>query len=350
MSQDDGVTIDGGADFLRRIASHLQEIHTSPVRLLAIGSLTWDDSPRVSGLDDNHVRLLANLESPLPPITVHAPTLAVIDGAHRVRAALLQGRERIPAYVFGGSQDEAFLLSVSVNTTNGLPLSVVDRVSAARRILTAHPAWSDRAVATVAGMSASAVAALRRRATPAGDRPAVRIGRDGRLRPVDRAIGRERASEFIRANPTATLRQVAAAAGISPATVADVRDRLRRGVDPVPRGRRAGECRMDRSAPAMSRAHEGPDGEGRSLAGLTETLLRLRRDPALRFNDTGREVLRLLSICTATAQRRQRILTTVPAHCLGPLAELMHGYADVLRQFGEELEQANGNPTAIPRR
>ncbi len=337
MRNDGQLNVDGGDASVRRIASRVREIRTSPVQSLPIGSLQWSDSPRVLGENDAHVRVLAEVESTLPPIIVQQGTMAVIDGAHRVRAALLRGRKSIPAYFFEGTEEEAFLLSVSVNTMNGLPLSAADRVNAARRILHSYPQWSDRAIATIAGMSAGAVAELRRKSITAAESPSVRIGRDGRSRPLSSASGRERASELIKSNPNASLRQIAAEAGISPATVADVRNRLRRGADPIPSSQRAAMAQGTRAAKPAPKA---PTGERKSLAELAEILGKLRRDPSLRFNQTGREVLHLLSVFTTTAQQRQRILSTVPEHCRAALADLMHGYADILKLFGDELDQA----------
>ena len=338
MRSDGHPNTDSGDASVRRIASRMREIQNSPVRSLPIRALKWADSVRVLGESDAHVRMLADTESALPPIIVQQRTLVVVDGVHRVRAALSRGRESISAYLFEGGDEEAFLLSVSVNAANGLPLSTADRVNAARRILESHPQWSDRSIAVLAGMSAGGVAELRRKSVAAAADPPARIGRDGRSRPLNSASGRERASELIKNNPTASLRQIAAEAGISPATVADVRNRLRRGVDPIPRNQRAA---LAQNSPA---AQPAPN-EGKSLAELAGILGKLRRDPSLRFNQTGREVLHLLSLFTATAQQRQRILSTVPEHCRGPLADLMYGYADILKLFGDELDQT-GNRTA----
>src|SRR5262245_27830171 len=60
-----------------------------PVATVRISSLVLEDSPRLSGEDPDHTRLLAEAEGELPPITIHRSTMRVIDGAHRVQAALL---------------------------------------------------------------------------------------------------------------------------------------------------------------------------------------------------------------------------------------------------------------------
>jgi hypothetical protein len=68
--------------------------------------------------------------------------------------------------------------------SHGLPLSLADRRAAVERIVTSHPALSDRAIARIAGVGADAVAAGRKRSTAAVAQLDGRVGRDGRVRPV----------------------------------------------------------------------------------------------------------------------------------------------------------------------
>ncbi|MEV8047743.1 hypothetical protein ACF06D_09145 [Streptomyces griseoluteus] len=63
----------------------------------------------------------------------------------------------------------------------------------------------------------------------------------------------------------------------------------------------------------------------------------MRRDPSLRLNDAGRNVLRLLDACAVVVRDRGRVLDTVPAHCRRPLAELAEGYAGVWHLLAQEL-------------
>ena len=65
---------------------------TAPV-LVDVDELVLDGSPR-SQLDDNYARALARVRKPLPAVIVHAPTRRVIDGRHRVRAAILRGERQ----------------------------------------------------------------------------------------------------------------------------------------------------------------------------------------------------------------------------------------------------------------
>src|SRR5262249_7882976 len=110
----------------------------------------------------------------------------------------------------------------------------VDREAAAARILNSHPNLSDRAVADIAGLAARTVATLRVRVIPEGGHVTARVGKDGRIRPLNTADARRVASEMLSRHPESSLREVARVAGLSPGTVRNVRERLRRGDTPVP--------------------------------------------------------------------------------------------------------------------
>ncbi|MFD8756933.1 ParB/RepB/Spo0J family partition protein [Kitasatospora sp. NPDC059577] len=308
------------------------------------------DSPRTGGEDPEHLRTLAGLDQDLPPIIVHRPSMRVIDGMHRLRVAAAQGRPVIPARFFEGSERDAFVLSVQSNTRHGLPLSRADRVGAARRILTSHAEWSDRMVASVTGLSTKAVRELRRSESGTIPHAAARVGRDGRVRPLDSALGRLRAGELITANPLASLRAVADEAGISPGTVRDVRDRLRRGEDPVPAGRRttrpADRARPDRTrpappavgpAPGARQAGPGPQQPAQDLARVME---RLMSDPALRLTESGRHLLRMLTSSLLPPDQRDQLARSIPPHCADRVSRLALECAAAWREFAHQVETA----------
>ncbi|WP_344288640.1 ParB/RepB/Spo0J family partition protein [Streptomyces synnematoformans] len=224
----------------------------APAVAVPVASLRPGDSPRLAGIDPEHVRLLAALPG-LPPVLVHRRTMRVVDGMHRLHAARLRGDTTIPAVFFDGDETAAFLRAVERNLTGGLPLSLHDREAAAVRVLAAHRRWSDRAVAAATGLSPTTVGAIRRRSFAPSERDgggaraadgadAGRLGRDGRVRPLDASAGRLRASRVIARHPEASLRAIARAAGVSVGTAHDVRERLRTGRDPLPPrpGRAAG--------------------------------------------------------------------------------------------------------------
>lgn len=333
-----GLAGDPASNVLAYIAKCQQSVVESPVVTVPIKTLVADDSPRTEGEDDGHVRILAESERTYPPITVHRATMRVIDGGHRLRAAQLRGQSHIAVKFFDGEQEDAFVLSVTANANNGLPLSSADRIAAAGRILGFHSEWSDRAIASVTGLSARKVAEMRCRQAGADADSRVRVGIDGRVRPVNRVQGRELAGELIKANPEASLRQIAKAAGISPGTAADVRKRLRQGCDPVPvrlREEVVARNRQDRKATGdtVSRRRTRPSAD------LVPIFDALCKDPSLRFSETGRLVLRLFDSCAAAIRQKDRIVDNVPAHCREQVAELLLSYAEIWQDIAMELNE-----------
>ncbi|MBW5422532.1 streptomycin biosynthesis protein [Streptomyces sp. BG9H] len=300
-----------------------------------IGSLSTADSPRTSGVDPDHVEALAVVETPLPPITVHRSTMRVIDGLHRLRAAELRGARKIAVQYFDGPEDDAFVLAVESNVTHGLPLTTADRKRAAARIIATHPQWSDRMIASVSGIAPGTVADIRRRepGNRAGD--GSRIGHDGRVRPINGAEGRRLASELIAQNPALSLRQVARVASISPETVRDVRNRMMRGEDPVVRrGRQAGTG--ERVVAPRMRPSAVPDRDAAQDRAAAVT--RLKADPALRFSEVGRTLLRLLNIHTISMEEWDQIIDKVPPHCRGAVAYLAGESAEMWTEVATRMQ------------
>ncbi|RFC71510.1 ParB N-terminal domain-containing protein [Streptomyces sp. AcE210] len=294
------------------------------------------DSPRLAGVDDEHARVLAESGAVLPPIVIHRATRRVVDGMHRLQAAVLRGEDTIEARYFDGSDRDAFVLAVELNTAHGLPLCSADRAAAAERILESHPEWSDRAVSAVAGLSAKAVGAIRRKVLVEGHDVPARIGRDGRTRPLNSAAGRRRASELIAADPRASLRKIADQAGLSPGTVRDVRERMRRGEDPVPSALRTG-----RPAVGDADGHHRPQpfqlpsrSSGRDAAVMLEALV---NDPSLRLTENGRHLLRLLSTHAISRERRARIIESVPPHAVATVSEVARECASAWEDIARQL-------------
>lgn len=288
---------------------------SDPVVLVDLDDLREGGSPRVAGVDEGHVEMLAGVLDSVPPILVHRETLWVIDGVHRVRAARALGRTRLPARLVGGGAADAFVAAVRANTEHGLPLSVADRKAAATTILRTHPHWSDRMIADVVGLSAKTVAAAR-----TGDGTA-RTGRDGKVRPIDGARRRRVAARLLGENPDLSLRQVARMAGISPETARSVKVRLARGEDPA-------GC--DRKPPVRA-APTQPD--------LASVVRRLRADPSLRFTETGRALLRLMEAHAVSSGRWESIAGGVPAHCRSAVAAVAGEFARAWHAFAEQLER-----------
>lgn len=312
-----------------------EEIYRQPVVHVDIGSLVLTDSPRSSGADPDHVEAIAAAQNPLPPIVVSRATMRVIDGVHRVRAAVLRGDATITARFFDGDDASAFVLAVKLNVSHGLPLGLSDRKRAAQRIIMSHPQWSDRRVASVTGISPGTVADLRRRAPGGPGRSGSRVGQDGRVRPLDGTAGRRLAGQLMTENPHLSLRQVARAAAISPETARDVRNRLRNGEDLIPRQRQRslavdGDVVAERGIRPTALAVRPPREPVIDRATIVN---RLKADPALRYNETGRNLLRLLSLHTQWTEEWEAIVTNLPPHCSGVVADLAGQFASFWADF-----------------
>jgi len=312
-------------------------------QLIPVGSLSAADSPRLAGEVEEHARTLAESGAELPPIVVHRPTMRVVDGMHRLRAAVLRGDDLIEVRFVEGTAEDAFVLAVKLNAEHGMPLSRQDRVAAAARIMESHPAWSDRRIAAVTGLSPGMVGSLR---AQAGGTPqlALRIGRDGRKRPVDSAAGRLAASRVIAETPDASLREIASRAGIAVATARDVRRRMRLGQDPV----------TPKLRPALGTDTTAADAGGRSDASGTpatppvcESMLSsMRRDPSLRMSQIGRTLLHLLRAHLLTAEQRQDLIDGIPAHRTAEVAQMARVCASRWLEFAIDVEGRGSAGTA----
>jgi ParB-like chromosome segregation protein Spo0J len=313
--------------------------------MVPIARLTAADSPRTLPEDFSHMKILAESEEELPPILVHRPTMRVIDGRHRLRVADDLGRSCIAVRFFDGTESEAFALSVEGNTRHGLPLTLSERTAAARRIVASHPEWSDGVIASITALATKTVRALRRDA--AGDvlLAAVRVGLDGRVRPVDRAAGRLRAAEVIRENPEASLRTIAREVGISPWTVRDVRERLRRGEDPLPSKPRSREKPAD-NRPVRPLSHAVPRRRPAGTPrGASNRLDGLMSDPALKYSEQGRVLLRILAANVLPVEKRDMLVRSVPLHCRSTVHQLANEYAEAWRDFALRVNPP-GDPGA----
>jgi hypothetical protein len=276
----------------------------------------------------------------LPPILVDRRTMQVIDGMHRLMAASLKGQETVDVEFFDGSPADAFLLAVEANVTHGLPLSLADRRAAAERIIALHPHMSDRGVGESAGLAARTVAVIRRRSADAGSQLNARVGRDGKVRPLNGAEGRRRAAALLVEQPGASLREVARGAGVSPATARDVRLRLERGEEPAPAHQAEEAAGSPGPGPGPGPSPSPSPDERRPVpptaVGALEKLL---RDPALRHSEQGRRLLRVLQLSAVGAQEWPAAIAALPPHCAATVAQLTRQYGQMWLGFSQELEK-----------
>ncbi|MEU6409356.1 ParB N-terminal domain-containing protein [Microbispora sp. NPDC046933] len=350
----------------------MADLRRLPWEIVPVRDLTSSLSPRKQREDPAHVRLLAETDRVFDPLLVHRPTMRVIDGMHRLRAAVLKGRSEIAVRFFEGSEADAFVLSVRLNVGHGLPLTLDERKEAARRIITSHPHWSDRVVAESTGLSAKTVAGVRRRLGGPGQHEYSRVGRDGRSRPLSSVEGRRSAAALLAANSEISLRELSRKTGLSVGTVRDVRERLDRGQDPIPDRlrarertgagprsmttpardgaatprtgavRRAAEARRPHGQ-SPSRGETRPAGHAAGEAVETASALRkLARDPSLRATESGRMLLRMLLATEVGPAQWKEIAEAIPAHCM-PLIR-----AVVLKRSEEWKRLASMVPGGFP--
>lgn len=305
----------------------------APWEWVPVTALTLDFSPRLEGENPQHTRVLAEAETPLPPILVHRPSMRVIDGTHRLRAALLKGEEAIAVRFVDGSESEAFVLAVRANIAHGLPLTTADRRAAAARILVSHAQWSDRAIAAATGLAAKTVSGLRTTVPSADGKAGHRVGLDGKARPLDKAAGRRAAGQIFMRDPQVSLRQAARAANISPGTARDVRERVRRGEDPAARNPRHAGAEPPRFLSLLP-----PPGDTKAL------MDGLRNDPSLRFTDRGRQLLRWLLPRLNAVAGWQEISEEIPPHSAHHAAVLARMCAAEWLQFAERLDERFARP------
>jgi hypothetical protein len=321
----------------------LAHIATTEIVRVPIDALRAADSPRSSCPDAGHVEVLLRRAGAVPALVVHRPTMRVIDGMHRLEAAIRRGDEDVAVRFFDGAARDCFPLAVRLNAAHGLPLSTRDRVAAAVRILNSHAHWSDRAIAAITGVSPKTVAA--RRSSEDRTQLNVRTGRDGRTRDSDIGARRRAAASYLVTHPEASLREIAGATGISLGTARDVRLRVCAGADAVPDGQR----RRDHPG-GLAPALPPPVAPPHRLSGAPDAddvVAALRLDPALRMTDSGRVLLRIVEANRALTSASGALATCVPRHCAEAVAVTARRFAEVWGDFADELE--HGRP-AVTRR
>ncbi|WKG09627.1 ParB/RepB/Spo0J family partition protein [Nocardia sp. PE-7] len=286
---------------------------------IAIDKINLANSPRVRGIDIRHIQELIEAGITLPPIVVNRETMEVIDGAHRLMAARKRGESTINVSFFDGSETDAFLFAVQVNAEQGLPLSREDRLAATHRILETHGTWSDRMIAELVGLSTKTVASIRSCSTEEDSRLNKRLGRDGKMRPVDSSNSRQRAAELFKSNPNASLREVARAVGLSPATVKDVKNRM-----------------SPDETSSTAQQVSGCVGDTTSATVVDVLLNSLRRDPSIRSNEDGRALLRLL-VGTVNRRNSSNSIQAIPAHQVSTVVQVAKVCANMWQDFATQL-------------
>ncbi|WP_279582184.1 hypothetical protein [Fodinicola feengrottensis] len=169
----------------------------------------------------------------------------------------------------------------------------------------------------------------------------VRTGKDGCARPLSTAHGRRVASDLIRARPGASLRQIARESGISLGTARDVRMRVEAGKDPVPPQQRTSEHRQGGAVrPAAPMVSPVPRPREVVLpVDLSAFLQDLKKDPSLRFSESGRMLLRLFDAHSLSVDGWRRLADAVPSHCGDIVASVARRLSQSWLSFAEQVEQ-----------
>lgn len=122
----------------------------------------------------------------LPPVTIIIVDgkSYLVEGWHRIEAAILEGETHILANVQDGTWKDAVLVSAKANSTHGLRRSNADKIRAAEMVFTLPECvlMSDRDISRLIGVSQPTVSAVRHRLESESviPRSAVRKGTDGR--------------------------------------------------------------------------------------------------------------------------------------------------------------------------
>ncbi|QUX30595.1 ParB N-terminal domain-containing protein [Nocardiopsis akebiae] len=320
------------------------------------------DSPRVEGIDRDHVARLVERIEELPPILVHRSTMRVIDGMHRLQATRMSGRTTIEVVYFDGSVPDCFLTAVEANIRHGLPLTLADRRESAKKILASHPEWSDRAIAARVGLSGKTVGTLRRASTDPAVQSAVRVGLDGRVRVVNPDEKHRRAADLLSQNPEASLREISRLACVSMETVRDIRDRMG-GEDnpqssddtfaPGTRGDAVGDALTTADHPAASELNEQVSARMKGTKqrsaevrpiDLGVVLDSLKRDPTLRYNDEGRTMIRWLE-ARVIRHDEADLVEHIPPHQAARIAAVARACAVNWNVIASLLESRGDQPT-----
>lgn len=283
----------------------------APVEQVAVASLRKGNSPRLGGDSKDRVAQL-RVAVEVPPIIVHRSTMQIIDGGRRAADALCQHQDTIAVQFFEGSVEAAFVLAVvSNNVTHGLPLSLQDRKAAAARIIGMYPDWSDRLIASVAGLTHPTVATIRRNlSTGKTFQSRRRLSRDGKTRPAapndDPGRG---ASKQTSAHAVHSVRAQGASV-IKPSSPTT--------------GGAVSDSRIARAYVALQR---------------------LWGDPAL-HTDKGRALLRLLWRSHQQYSKVLALSAGAPEHCRDTLADAASAIGDSWAHLARDLQQQSQSRAA----
>ncbi len=232
------------------------------------------------------------------------------------------------------------MLAVRLNIAHGLPLTRAERTAAAVRIIRCHPQWSDRMIAITVGLSPRTVAKARHRSTAQSMQSSTRLGKDGRMRPINHAAGRLKVAALLADNPTLPIRAIAQQAGVSCSTVHNVRQRLRAGQHPTPDHHQDSNHRPHPretdAYPHHDTAHHRPPATAGDIPVLLATL---KKDSSPQAGDITLSLLRCLEKYRIEMPWANKIIGMVSPRWASAVAQLAREYARVWTHIAAQLEQ-----------
>jgi ParB-like chromosome segregation protein Spo0J len=299
----------------------------------SVDSIHIGRSMRERGVHREHVMALMALEGRWPPILLSREGDHVIDGIHRYYAAKELGLREVSCVYTALPAEQWYIEFVRRNIRHGLPLTLHERERGARCLLAVHGGWSDRRIGDACAVSASTVARLRSE-TPlpplqlVGPYQAVdhrlaqgRVGKDGRVRPVDPRHTRDRIVEALHEHPSESLRAIAARAGASPETVRKVRTFI-----------------QNDSAPSVASIVEGSiPVSNDDIPVFPSNSADLLCDNALNSTAEGRRVVSWLAAPSLDKNWRDDV-ACVPLSRVYELADLARRRASQWNEFANALE------------
>ncbi len=137
---------------------------------------------RVDGLDVEHVRALEEAIDSLPPPTCvrRGKGIVPLDGHHTIAAHQNAGRQTIKVRIVDAFADaDLYAMAFEANAKHGMALTLSDRRAFAEHLLFRDPETSNLEVSRRTGLSPTTVAAIRER-----------MQRSETIAPTDRAVSR----------------------------------------------------------------------------------------------------------------------------------------------------------------
>jgi hypothetical protein len=197
-------------------------------------------------------------------------------------------------------------------------------------------------------LSPKTVAAIRSRPTREAPALDARVGRDGKVRPIDPAAGRRRAAQVLTERPELPLRAIAREAGVSPSTAANVRARIRAGKDPVQVERSRPPTKVSPPRTMTSRNLDPSDAECLHLIDPKVSAVRtLEVDRSFRDDPERHALLAFLETRIVDPSTLESFLQCVPLSRVYVIADIAHSCEAAWGSFARALEQrAQQSPRA----